>query len=142
MMGLTFVLVITGKGKAGSQDAERGVLRRQVPEWLSLPEFRALVVGFEEAHIGHGGEGRALCAGPAGALEHDPEKCEAGSPNRSCSLKRPNYPDAGDHRDDPREDAGLAIVRRDQRDLLDAGSIFTACSIRNMQTAQFEIQRE
>ena len=54
--GLTFVLVITGKGKAGS-DAERGVLRRQVPQWLSLPEFRALVVGFEEAHIGHGGEG-------------------------------------------------------------------------------------
>lgn len=55
--GLTFVLVITGKGKVGGQDAERGVLRRQVPEWLSLPEFRALVVGFEEAHIGHGGEG-------------------------------------------------------------------------------------
>jgi DNA-nicking Smr family endonuclease len=55
--GLTFVLVITGKGKAGSGDAERGVLRRQVPQWLSLPEFRALVVGFEEAHIGHGGEG-------------------------------------------------------------------------------------
>jgi DNA-nicking Smr family endonuclease len=36
---------------------ERGVLRRQVPQWLSQPEFRALVVGFEEAHIGHGGEG-------------------------------------------------------------------------------------
>ena len=53
--GLTFVLVITGKGGVG--DAERGVLRRQVPQWLSLPEFRALVVGFEEAHIGHGGEG-------------------------------------------------------------------------------------
>jgi len=33
------------------------VLRRQVPQWLALPEFRALVVGFEEAHIGHGGEG-------------------------------------------------------------------------------------
>jgi DNA-nicking Smr family endonuclease len=48
--GLTFVLVITGKGRSG-------VLRRQVPEWLSLPEFRSLVVGFEEAHIGHGGEG-------------------------------------------------------------------------------------
>lgn len=55
--GLTFVLVITGKGKAGGADSERGVLRRQVPQWLSLPEFRALVVGFEEAHIGHGGEG-------------------------------------------------------------------------------------
>jgi DNA-nicking Smr family endonuclease len=54
--GLTFVLVITGKGKMGAE-FERGVLRRQVPQWLSLPEFRALVVGFEEAHIGHGGEG-------------------------------------------------------------------------------------
>jgi DNA-nicking Smr family endonuclease len=54
--GLTFVLVITGKGKMGAE-SERGVLRRQVPQWLSLPEFRSLVVGFEEAHIGHGGEG-------------------------------------------------------------------------------------
>jgi len=54
--GLTFVLVITGKGKVGAE-AERGVLRRQVPQWLSQPEFRTLVVGFEEAHIGHGGAG-------------------------------------------------------------------------------------
>lgn len=54
--GLTFVLVITGKGKVGGE-SERGVLRRQVPQWLSLPEFRSLVVGFEEAHIGHGGAG-------------------------------------------------------------------------------------
>jgi DNA-nicking Smr family endonuclease len=54
--GLTFVLVITGKGKMGPE-SERGVLRRQVPQWLSLPEFRTLVVGFEEAHIGHGGAG-------------------------------------------------------------------------------------
>ena len=54
--GLTFVLIITGKGKMGSE-SERGVLRRQVPQWLGLPEFRSLVVGFEEAHIGHGGEG-------------------------------------------------------------------------------------
>lgn len=54
---LTFVLVITGKGRAGGRDTERGVLRRQVPEWLNQPDFRALVVGFEQAHIGHGGEG-------------------------------------------------------------------------------------
>jgi DNA-nicking Smr family endonuclease len=54
--GLTFVLIITGKGKIGAE-SERGVLRRQVPQWLSLPEFRTLVVGFEAAHIGHGGEG-------------------------------------------------------------------------------------
>ena len=55
--GFTFVLVITGKGRATGPESERGILRRQVPQWLSLPEFRSLVVGFEEAHIGHGGEG-------------------------------------------------------------------------------------
>jgi DNA-nicking Smr family endonuclease len=55
--GLTFVLVITGKGRVVGPESERGVLRRQVPEWLNLPEFRNLVVGFEEAHVGHGGEG-------------------------------------------------------------------------------------
>ncbi len=55
--GLSFVLVITGKGRTSAAPSERGVLRRQVPLWLSLPEFRSLVVGFEEAHIGHGGEG-------------------------------------------------------------------------------------
>ena len=55
--GLTFVLVITGKGRTTDPSAERGVLRRQVPQWLALPEFRSLVAGFDEAHIGHGGEG-------------------------------------------------------------------------------------
>jgi DNA-nicking Smr family endonuclease len=54
--GLTFVLIITGKGKTGTE-SERGVLRRQVPQWLSQPEFRGLIVGFEEAHVGHGGAG-------------------------------------------------------------------------------------
>jgi DNA-nicking Smr family endonuclease len=53
--GARLVLVITGKGFRG--DGERGVLKRQVPQWLSLPEFRALVVGFEDAHMTHGGEG-------------------------------------------------------------------------------------
>ena len=47
------VLVITGKGRGG----EIGVLRRQVPQWLGLPEFRSIVVGFEDAAIAHGGEG-------------------------------------------------------------------------------------
>jgi DNA-nicking Smr family endonuclease len=28
-----------------------------VPLWLGLPEFRSLVIGFEGAAIGHGGEG-------------------------------------------------------------------------------------
>lgn len=55
--GLRFVLVITGKGRTTGPESQRGILRRQVPEWLSLPEFRAFVVGFEEAHVGHGGGG-------------------------------------------------------------------------------------
>ena len=42
------VLIITGKS---------GVLRRQVPLWLALPDLRELIVGFETAAITHGGEG-------------------------------------------------------------------------------------
>ena len=53
--GARLVLIITGKGRGG--DSERGVLRRQVPHWLALPDLRELVVGFEEAHLAHGGEG-------------------------------------------------------------------------------------
>jgi DNA-nicking Smr family endonuclease len=56
------VLVITGKGggDAGWDPASghgRGVLRRVVPQWLSLPAFRPYVLGFEEAHLAHGGSG-------------------------------------------------------------------------------------
>ncbi len=54
--GAKNVLVIAGKGARGG-DGERGVLKRQVPMWLKLPEFRSLVVGFEDAHVGHGGQG-------------------------------------------------------------------------------------
>jgi DNA-nicking Smr family endonuclease len=51
-------LIVTGKGigKAAA-GSERGVLRRQVPLWLGLPEFRRFVVSFQEAHLSHGGEG-------------------------------------------------------------------------------------
>jgi DNA-nicking Smr family endonuclease len=58
--GAHLVLVITGKGSKNLDrrgGEERGVLRRQVPQWLSLPEFRKFVIGFEDAHIAHGGEG-------------------------------------------------------------------------------------
>jgi DNA-nicking Smr family endonuclease len=58
--GAKMVLVVTGKGTGrGDRDApaERGVLKRQVPMWLAQAEFRPLVLGFEDAHIGHGGEG-------------------------------------------------------------------------------------
>jgi DNA-nicking Smr family endonuclease len=58
--GAKTALVVTGKGKsAAHRNAahERGVLKRQVPLWLALPEFRPLIVGFDDAHVGHGGEG-------------------------------------------------------------------------------------
>jgi DNA-nicking Smr family endonuclease len=56
--GARLVLVVTGKG-SGARDTERerGVLRRQVPLWLALPEFRPFIVGFDEAHATHGGQG-------------------------------------------------------------------------------------
>lgn len=46
------VLVITGKGEAGT-----GVLRRQVPNWLTNNDMKNVVSGFQEAHISHGGSG-------------------------------------------------------------------------------------
>lgn len=57
--GARIALVVTGKGSGTSHDGERerGVLRRQVPLWLALPEFRSFIVGFDEAHVAHGGEG-------------------------------------------------------------------------------------
>ena len=55
------VLIITGKGRSSANRAgefgERGVLRRQVPHWLGQPEFRDFVIGVEDAHVAHGGEG-------------------------------------------------------------------------------------
>lgn len=56
--GAKVVLVVTGKGaRTNEATHERGVLRRQVPLWLRLPEFSPYVVGFDEASIGHGGSG-------------------------------------------------------------------------------------
>jgi DNA-nicking Smr family endonuclease len=52
--GAKIALVVTGKG---DRHGERGVLKRQVPLWLALPEFRPFVVGFEDAHVSHGGQG-------------------------------------------------------------------------------------
>ena len=61
--GSKVVLVVTGKGNRVREDewsfggGTTGVLRRQVPLWLGLPEFRALVLGWEEAGRPHGGAG-------------------------------------------------------------------------------------
>ena len=53
--GARLVLVITGKGYEGSDG--RGVLRQALPNWLSRPDLRDLVVGFTEAGRRHGGGG-------------------------------------------------------------------------------------
>ncbi len=69
--GLRHVLVITGKGSRSPREGEdmggggeagfsspvRGVLRQQVPQWLSGPTLCNYIVGFEQAHPRHGGEG-------------------------------------------------------------------------------------
>lgn len=52
--GLRHVLVITGKGTSRGSE---GALKRAVPVWLSKPEFRFLISGYEDAARGHGGEG-------------------------------------------------------------------------------------
>ena len=59
--GKRLVLVITGKGR--DQDdgtpipVRRGILRHQVPQWLSTPPLAALVLQVTEAHRRHGGSG-------------------------------------------------------------------------------------
>lgn len=60
--GCRVVLVVTGKGGRMARDDDTpgrstGVLRRLVPFWLAAPDFRTLVVGFEEAARSHGGTG-------------------------------------------------------------------------------------
>lgn len=52
--GLRHVLVITGKG---SSFGSEGALKRAVPLWFSLPEFRFLISSYEPAARKHGGEG-------------------------------------------------------------------------------------
>ncbi|KQY25840.1 Smr/MutS family protein [Rhizobium sp. Root482] len=52
--GLRHVLVITGKGTSFGSD---GALKRAVPLWFSLPEFRGLISSYEPAARNHGGDG-------------------------------------------------------------------------------------
>ncbi len=60
-MGRRLVLVITGKGKVRDDFApmpvRQGVLRHQVPQWLSMMPLRPLVLQIAPAHISHGGSG-------------------------------------------------------------------------------------
>lgn len=59
--GKRLVLVITGKGKnrddGGPIPVRYGVLRHQVPQWLSTQPLAAHVMQVTEAHTSHGGGG-------------------------------------------------------------------------------------
>ncbi|MEJ6393293.1 Smr/MutS family protein [Gymnodinialimonas sp. 2305UL16-5] len=58
---LRLVLIITGKGKdrdsGGPIPIRRGVLKHQVPGWLTAPPLGALILDIREAHQRHGGGG-------------------------------------------------------------------------------------
>ncbi|PCH75422.1 MAG: DNA mismatch repair protein MutS [Rhodobacteraceae bacterium] len=59
--GKRLVLVITGKGKpsdtSGPIPVPHGVLRHQVPHWLSTPPLAQAVLQISPAHNSHGGGG-------------------------------------------------------------------------------------
>ncbi len=59
--GKRLVLVITGKGRRSDEDGpipvRHGVLRHNVPHWLSVPPLVGLVLQVTNAHNRHGGGG-------------------------------------------------------------------------------------
>ncbi|MEX0310040.1 MAG: Smr/MutS family protein [Tateyamaria sp.] len=59
--GKRLVLVVTGKGKhrddAGPIPVRFGVLRHQVPQWLSMPPLSSVVLQVSQANLRHGGGG-------------------------------------------------------------------------------------
>lgn len=59
--GKRLVLVITGKGRDRDDGdpipSRKGILRHQVPHWLSIPPLAQHVIQVTPAHISHGGDG-------------------------------------------------------------------------------------
>ena len=59
--GKRLVLIVTGKGKdrdeGGPIPVRLGVLRHQVPQWLSVPPLSSAVMQVSAAHNRHGGGG-------------------------------------------------------------------------------------
>ena len=59
--GKRLVLVVTGKGKdrdnGGPIPVRYGILRNQVPQWLSVPPLSPFVLQVTQAHVRHGGGG-------------------------------------------------------------------------------------
>jgi DNA-nicking Smr family endonuclease len=59
--GKRLVLVITGKGKRAADEGpipvRPGVLKHQVPQWLTMPPLGGIVLQVTQAHLKHGGAG-------------------------------------------------------------------------------------
>jgi DNA-nicking Smr family endonuclease len=59
--GKRLILVVTGKGKqrdeGGPIPVRHGVLRHQVPQWLSMQPMKSVVLQVVQAHVSHGGGG-------------------------------------------------------------------------------------
>ncbi len=59
--GKRLILVVTGKGKqrdeGGPIPVRHGVLRHQVPQWLSMQPMKSVVLQIAQAHVSHGGGG-------------------------------------------------------------------------------------
>lgn len=55
------VLIITGKGKdrdsGGPIPIRRGILKHQIPNWLTTPPLGSMILDIREAHQRHGGGG-------------------------------------------------------------------------------------
>ena len=84
--GVRYVLVITGKGFSSGGD---GVLKRQVPAWLSTPPFRRAGVEPRSAGAPAWRRGRALHP-PAHASAHDAAWAKAArtAPQGRASARR------------------------------------------------------
>lgn len=59
--GKRLVLVITGKGRqskdSGPIPTPKGILRHQLPDWVSQPPLNQIVLQLAQAHQRHGGSG-------------------------------------------------------------------------------------
>ena len=124
--GLTFVLVITGKGKIGA----RVRARRAAPSGAAMAEPAGIPLAggrLRGSPYRPWRRGRAVCPGAAGGVT---SKTAARSRRAGSASRSSRRLSSSDH-------PPISAVR-----LCEAGSVFTACRIRNRHTAQFEIHRE
>ena len=59
--GLRCIIIVTGKGLNHNEDedifAQKGILRKSVPQWLNLPHLRAAILIYKHPSAKLGGDG-------------------------------------------------------------------------------------